>query len=417
MIGFDELTHFTKHQFFYMLSRNRTDSGVAPYVRATCNPDADSWVADFIKWWIEPGTGYPIPERSGVIRYMIRVNDEIIWGDSVEELAQQGYDPADVKSVTFIASTLQDNKILMEIDPGYLANLKALPTVERERLLFGNWKIKAAAGLYFRRTQVGAMLEELPKDVILWCRGWDLAATSEDEDGDPAYTAGVLIGKRKNGRYVVADVINKRLSASDVRKLIKITAQADRAKYGRVIQRLPQDPGQAGKEQAQSYTKMLAGFLVKTMCSKGKLYIDNFQKYGHTTWYEWRIANWDTKWNACDSKLQNDNTITFETAWSAPEKVIRKLAKMYPDLMIEHWWADEDIGNNTGHTVYKNGSMAYGGYYENESEDAYETYILCWGESNCIYRDDPSEFDGGEKPGGRGNILGSNRKPEAYGGN
>ena len=178
---------------------------------------------------------------------MIRVNDEIIWGDSVEELAQQGYDPADVKSVTFIASTLQDNKILMEIDPGYLANLKALPTVERERLLFGNWKIKAAAGLYFRRTQVGAMLEELPKDVILWCRGWDLAATSEDEDGDPAYTAGVLIGKRKNGRYVVADVINKRLSASDVRKLIKITAQADRAKYGRVIQRLPQDPGTGRK--------------------------------------------------------------------------------------------------------------------------------------------------------------------------
>ena len=269
MIGFDELTHFTKHQFFYMLSRNRTDSGVAPYVRATCNPDADSWVAGFIKWWIEPGTGYPIPERSGVIRYMIRVNDEIIWGDSVEELAQQGYDPADVKSVTFIASTLQDNKILMEIDPGYLANLKALPTVERERLLFGNWKIKAAAGLYFRRTQVGAMLEELPKDVILWCRGWDLAATSEDEDGDPAYTAGVLIGKRKNGRYVVADVINKRLSASDVRKIVKITAQADRAKYGRVIQRLPQDPGQAGKEQAQSYTKMLAGFLVKTIGESG----------------------------------------------------------------------------------------------------------------------------------------------------
>lgn len=47
MIGFDELTHFSEYQFFYMLSRNRTDSGVAPYVRATCNPDADSWVAEF----------------------------------------------------------------------------------------------------------------------------------------------------------------------------------------------------------------------------------------------------------------------------------------------------------------------------------------------------------------------------------
>lgn len=65
------------------------------------------------------------------------------------------------------------------------------------------------------------------KDVISWCRGWDLAATSEDEDGDPAYTAGVLIGKRKSGRYIVADVINKRLAASDVRTIIKMTAQAD----------------------------------------------------------------------------------------------------------------------------------------------------------------------------------------------
>lgn len=115
-----------------------------------------------------------------------------------------------------------------------------------------------------------ALLGDLPyKDVISWCRGWDLAATSEDEDGDPAYTAGVLIGKRKSGRYIVADVINKRLAASDVRTIIKMTAQADKAKYKRVIERLPQDPGQAGKEQAQSYVKFLAGFLVKTIGESG----------------------------------------------------------------------------------------------------------------------------------------------------
>ena len=172
------------------------------------------------------------------------------------------------KSVTFIASTLQDNKILMKMDPGYLANLKALPLVERERLLYGNWKIKAAAGLMFKRTQAN-MVSEIPNDVILWCRGWDLAATSEDEEGNPAYTAGVLIGKRRCGRYIVADVINRRLSASDVRKLVLMTAQADRAAYGRVVQRLPQDPGQAGKEQAQSYMKLLSGFIVKIMPESG----------------------------------------------------------------------------------------------------------------------------------------------------
>ena len=47
-IGFDELTHFTRKQFFYMLSRNRSGSGVRPYIRATCNPDSDSWVADLL---------------------------------------------------------------------------------------------------------------------------------------------------------------------------------------------------------------------------------------------------------------------------------------------------------------------------------------------------------------------------------
>ena len=79
-----------------------------------------------------------------------------------------------------------------------------------------------------------------------------MAATEKTEDGDPAYTAGVLIGKRKNGRYVIADVINRQMSASDVRKTIKLTAQADRAAYKRVRIRLPKDPGQAGKEQTGS---------------------------------------------------------------------------------------------------------------------------------------------------------------------
>ena len=77
LIGFDELTHFTERQFFYMLSRNRSTCGVRPYVRATCNPDADSWVASFIAWWIDQQTGYAIPERSGVIRWMVRINDKI----------------------------------------------------------------------------------------------------------------------------------------------------------------------------------------------------------------------------------------------------------------------------------------------------------------------------------------------------
>lgn len=273
LIMFDELTHFTMSQFFYMLSRNRSTSGVSGYVRATCNPDSESWVASFISWWIDQDTGYAIPSRSGVLRYMIRRDNEIFWGANPEELWERfdlrtKDERSEVKSVTFIASTLQDNQILMKQDPGYLANLKALPTLERERLLYGNWKIKAAAGLYFKREQV-TMIETLPDDITRWCRCWDLAATDEAEGGDPAFTAGVLIGKRKNGKYVIADVINRRLKAAGVRDLIRNTAIADKAAHKRVKVRLPVDPGQAGKAQAESFIKFLAGFSVVTERESG----------------------------------------------------------------------------------------------------------------------------------------------------
>ena len=273
-IGFDELTHFSEKTFFYMLSRNRSTCGVTPFVRATCNPDADSWVARFIEWWIDQKTGYPIPERSGKIRWFIRRNESLYWANTRQELWEQfnlrtEEERQEPRSVTFIMSKLSDNKELLKTNPGYLANLKALSVIERERLLHGNWKIKAAAGLFFKRTQLGDILENIPADVIRWVRCWDLAATEKSEDGDPAYTAGVLIGKRKNGRYVIADVINKQMNASDVRKTIKLTAQADRAAYKRVRIRLPKDPGQAGKEQAESYIKYLSGFDVVAVAETG----------------------------------------------------------------------------------------------------------------------------------------------------
>ena len=273
-IGFDELTHFSENTFFFMLSRNRSACGVKPVVRATCNPDSDSWVAKFIEWWIDQDTGYPIPERSGAIRWMIRRDETIYWADRKEELWEQfnletDEEKSEPKSVTFIMSSVYDNKELLKIDPGYLANLKALSLIQRERLLKGNWKIRSAAGLFFKRTQLGEIFEKAPKDVVRWVRCWDLAATEKNEGGDPAYTAGVLIGKRKNGRYVIADVINKQMSASDVRKTIKLTAQADRATYKRVRIRLPKDPGQAGKDQAESYIKYLAGFDVCAVAETG----------------------------------------------------------------------------------------------------------------------------------------------------
>ena len=277
LIEWDELTHFSEKMFFYMLSRNRTTCGVKPYVRASCNPDPDSWVADFLAWWIDQDTGYAIQERSGKIRYMARVNEEIIWGDSPRDVVTNATEidcdvevtMDDVKSVSFVASNIYDNQVLLKKDKGYLSNLKALTIVERERLLYGNWKIKAAKGLYFPRSALPELLESVPEDVTKWVRGWDLAGTDTDEGGDPAFTASVLIGKRRNGRYVIADATNNRFKAEKVRNLVKQCCVADKEKYKRVRVRMSQDPGQAGKEQAQSYIKMLAGFNVVAVKESG----------------------------------------------------------------------------------------------------------------------------------------------------
>lgn len=273
---FDELCHFSEYTFFYMLSRNRSSCGVQPYVRATCNPDPDSWVAKFIEWWIDQETGYPIQERSGVMRYMLRSGDKIIWGDSREELyetcALKTQEERDkVKSVTFIPALLKDNPALIRKDPGYRANLEALPEVEREQLLHGNWKIKRASGMYFKRSQVMTYYSVVPDDLVSLVRCWDLAATSEDEKGDPAYTAGVLMGKRKDGSFIVIDVINERMSADDVRKTIRLTAEKDKGQYPKlpVTVRIPQDPGQAGKDQAKQYIQMMAGHNITAVPETG----------------------------------------------------------------------------------------------------------------------------------------------------
>lgn len=299
-IGFDELTHFSEYIFFYMLSRNRSTCGVKPRVLATCNSDAESWVAKFVEWWIDQDTGYPIPERSGVKRWFIRRDEILYWANTCEELWERfglrtKEERQEPKSVTFIMSNVYDNKELLRINPGYLANLKAMPEVERERLLRGNWKIKPAAGLYFKRTQVGEMLQNVPLDVVRWVRAWDLAATSEDEGGNPAYTAGVLMGKRSNGRYVIANVVNVRLSASEVRQTVKMNAAMDIARYKRVRVRLPKDPGQAGKDQAQSYIKFMAGYDVCTVAESGSK-----ESRAEPVAAQWQAGNFDVvigDWN------------------------------------------------------------------------------------------------------------------------
>ena len=263
LIGFDELTHFSGKQFWYLVSRNRSPCGVRPYIRATCNPDADSWVAGFIAWWLEEGTGLPAPERAGVLRWFVRDGDALVWADAPGELAAR-YPDLPPKSATFVPARLSDNTALMRADPGYLANLLALPAVERARLLDGNWKVRAAAGLLFRRHWC-RIVEAAPQGLRM-VRGWDLAGTPKTLHNDPDWTCGVKIGRSDGGAYYVLDHVRLRDTPGEVERLIRHTAEADGPE---VEVSLPQDPGQAGKAQSLALTRALEGYAVRTSPESG----------------------------------------------------------------------------------------------------------------------------------------------------
>lgn len=261
-IGFDELTHFSEGQFWYMFSRNRSTSGIPGYVRATCNPDKASWVRKLIDWYI--GTdGIPITERSGVIRWFIRRDDQLIWGDTREELVGRYSSETEQvipKSFTFISAKLQDNKILMEKDPSYLANLMSQPRVDRLRLLGGNWDVMPTAGMFFQRDWF-KVIDAIPAGWIKQIRYWDRAATKpNDANKDPDWTRGVKLYKYPNGTWVVADLRSGQVRPLAVETLVSNTASYDG--YDCEIG-IEQDPGSAGVNDVDNYVRLLAGFIVK----------------------------------------------------------------------------------------------------------------------------------------------------------
>lgn len=140
-IKFDELTHFTERQFWYLISRNRSTCGVRPYCHASMNPDPDSWVRKMVDWYLTP-KGDADPAKAGVVRWFVRdPSGELAWY-ATEAEARTAAPHLDPKSFAFIPASLDDNQILLEKDPAYRANLQAQDPTDAARLLSGNWNIR-----------------------------------------------------------------------------------------------------------------------------------------------------------------------------------------------------------------------------------------------------------------------------------
>lgn len=269
-IGWEELTEFERSQFVFMFSRARSTTGLRPQIAATTNPQAGSWVLEFIGWYIDPDTGYAIAERSGKIRWFVMLEDKPYFADTRKELLEK-YPDSYPLSLCFISSSVYDNKVLMDINPAYEGMLKGMPKVERERLLYGNWKITPAAGNYFKReyfriipVEQAPTLDQIKGQAI---RIWDLAGTkdpsqvsSKKKNRDPDWTVGMLMMQGRDGYIYIRHVTRFRESPLIVEERIKNIASLD-GKRVKII--ILHDPGQAGNYQVENIIRNMIGYNIR----------------------------------------------------------------------------------------------------------------------------------------------------------
>lgn len=244
-IGFDELTQFTERQYTYLLTRARSAHGIPIRVRSTSNPGGEGHEWVFKRWgpWLDR-------DYSGVRALPGQVLHHTHNGDTEEPCEPN---TSGALSRVFIPAKVTDNPHLMDNDPGYIDRLSAQDRVTRAQLRDGDWMIRPGAGAYFKR-QWFQFIDSAPIGPVDRVRAWDLASV----EGGGDWTVGVRMAKQHDGRIVIEDVVRLRSRPDGVRQAVLSTAQIDG--YSVKI-RMPQDPGQAGKDQVASYSKMLAGYV------------------------------------------------------------------------------------------------------------------------------------------------------------
>lgn len=79
-----------------------------------------------------------------------------------------------------------------------------------------------------------------------------------------------------------------------------------------------------------------------------KLYEENKAKHGYAHWYDWRLANWGTKWDAAEVSIEWEDEdkafIRFDTAWCPPTEFFRWYAEQHPDVVFLNQYDEEGCG-------------------------------------------------------------------------
>ena len=294
----DELVHFQEQCVRELLARARPNvPGRRVRIRCTSNPPRPSegkWVRDWWAPWLQRKT-YPWPAKPGEIRYYLNTHDAdgnpaiawlppgADWRPFVAAHCNGSADAPKLRTATFIPATVLDNPI--GVSSGYAEDLKAQSYVRYLQLALGDWEAEYSAGNVFRSDWWGAPLQVSgwlsPALVRCRVRYWDRAGTEPNPaNPDPDWTAGVLLALTTSDQLVVEDVIHARFHGGLVDDLIGGVAGDPEARTRLETElrrrRLPvpaidppgtlcaveEDPGQAGKAQAEAFLARMRGFRV-----------------------------------------------------------------------------------------------------------------------------------------------------------
>ena len=91
--------------------------------------------------------------------------------------------------------------------------------------------------------------------------------------------------------------------------------------------------------------------------------------------HNWKKAHWGAT-DAVDCVQNRENIISFSTSWTPPLKAVEALARKIPEVNIRYYWANDDIGTDTGMQVWKEGELI------EETRPYNMVYYYCWGSVN-----------------------------------
>jgi predicted phage terminase large subunit-like protein len=250
-IFYDEVTHAEEHHLWWLISRLRSKASCKHQIWASCNPDNSSWLLKYAMPYLyqegHPYAGRPDKELNGKVRYLIRQGNDIIWGDSVEEMKEKYGDKVKPRSFRALFGTIKDNPVARKRNPDYEATLLSLPRVERERLYWGNWFAVPEGSSYYLRSWTPE-LDSIPDHTKFEriVRTYDFAGElpSESNGFRCDWFASVKMGKLKTGDYIILDVVRTHIRFGEWESFILDQAYKDGHRVEIVI---PEDPNAAAK--------------------------------------------------------------------------------------------------------------------------------------------------------------------------